>query len=670
MNALSLRQIADTMHISFDALRKRALREHWQWSSETVINHKSTRLFDPAALPEDIRLRLTPESNTLPAVAAPRPVIAVPDKGRKIALARFDLLRLWKEWRTAYKGNAGQADAEFIRGYEHSLCPQLRQVLGPVSIKSLYRWQATLGDAQDYTALIPNYYGRGKGGEPTLSQAERDLFMGLLLQPNKPKIGTAVSNVAFALKKHGLAIEHSPATFRRYAEQFRARNNNIWTLMRDGAKALRDTVEPYIRRDPSKLEVGDVLVSDGHRLNFQVINPFTGKPCRATLIGYLDWKSYHLAGAYIMIEETTQSIAAAMRAAIINLGKTPKVAYQDNGQAFRSRFFTAGSPGFEESGIDGLFARLGIIACFAHPYNARAKVIEGWWNKFTETFERLVPSYTGASIADKPAWTKRNEKWHKALHNEYIPTIDEALEMLAQWQEFAGSLECPHVAGKTCKQVFDEGRGPGVDPATLDDLMMTERVGYIGNHGIRFLGTDYWSDELYGLKQRAIVRYSILDRSSIKVYTTREEFICTAKRVTALHPMAILGTEQDRLEVGNAIAHQRELEQKTMRAAQRLLAPEALPFKVPAVPQPQLSMEQKTPQAALPKSLHIPENATTPKAQLEKLETTGTRPLFAEAYQRYEWHQQNGCQTEEDRQWVEEFRKSDLYRLVYAFHEA
>ncbi len=51
--------------------------------------------------------------------------------------------------------------------------------------------------------------------------------------------------------------------------------------MRDGEKALADKVEPYLKRDASLLEVGDVLVADGHRLNFQVINPFTGKTTRA-----------------------------------------------------------------------------------------------------------------------------------------------------------------------------------------------------------------------------------------------------------------------------------------------------------------------------------------------------------------------------------------------------
>ena len=60
--------------------------------------------------------------------------------------------------------------------------------------------------------------------------------------------------------------------------------------------AFHDKVEQYIVRDISKIEVGDVLIADGHDLNFLVINPFTGKPARAVLVGFLDRKSEALVG--------------------------------------------------------------------------------------------------------------------------------------------------------------------------------------------------------------------------------------------------------------------------------------------------------------------------------------------------------------------------------------
>ena len=58
---------------------------------------------------------------------------------------------------------------------------------------------------------------------------------------------------------------------------------------------------PYISRDIAKLEVGDVLVADGHRLALKCINLFTSKPCRLILIRYLDWKSTALVGYEIML---------------------------------------------------------------------------------------------------------------------------------------------------------------------------------------------------------------------------------------------------------------------------------------------------------------------------------------------------------------------------------
>ena len=128
-------------------------------------------------------------------------------------------------------------------------------------------------------------------------------------------------------------------TFRRFAEHFKKQNYSKWVIMREGEKAYHDKVEPYIKRDISKLEVVDVLIADGHVLNFQVINPFTGRPTRATLVGFLDWKSTALVGYEIMMTENTQCIASALRNAILNLGVIPKVVYQDNGKAFKAKYF-------------------------------------------------------------------------------------------------------------------------------------------------------------------------------------------------------------------------------------------------------------------------------------------------------------------------------------------
>jgi putative transposase len=329
-------------------------------------------------------------------------------------------------------------------------------------------------------------------------------------------------------------------TFRRYADFFKSKHYDKWVLAREGEKALKDKVEPYIVRDASVLEVGSVFISDGHRLNFQVINPFTGKPSRATIVGFLDWKSTGLVGYEIMLEENTQCIASALRNSIINLGIKP---------------------------------------VFAAPYNARAKVIERFFLEFQESFEKMMPSYIGSSIDKKPAYMKRNEKLHKEIHNGYVPTIEEAIRLIDAWLEYKHSQPCPNVKGKSIQQVLDSVPKQTIDINKLDDLMMAQEVKTIGRNGIRFLKSDYYDDSLYGLRGKSIVKYSLFDLSFIKVYSTKGEYLCTAQRVLPTHPMAkYLGDIKDMEDYKQKVVKQKQLKSKTIKAVKKLFTQEEIEF--------------------------------------------------------------------------------------------
>lgn len=139
-----------------------------------------------------------------------------------------------------------------------------------------------------------------------------------------------------------------------------------------------------------------------------------------------------------MLEENTQCIASALRNAIINLNMIPKIVYQDNGRAFRAKYFTD-DKGFGELGFYGLYAKLGIETVFARAYNARSKVIERFFKEFQEGFEKLMPSYVGSSIINKPAYLKRNENFHKNLHQDYVPTIEKTVKIIDMWLKFKNS---------------------------------------------------------------------------------------------------------------------------------------------------------------------------------------------------------------------------------------
>ena len=500
-----------------------------------------------------------------------------PEKSKKIALARLDIVHQWLDFRKK-STNKLQADYDFVNLHNTSNS-HLFKIIGKISRGSLHRWYTMLCSTEDYTKLLPQYkYSKIDEYRTSLTDEEIKIFMSLLLHPNRLCIGKAIALTKYKLKEQGQSFIPADITFRRYAKWFKDNNYDKWVLARDGEKALSDKVEPYIKRDASLLEVGDILVADGHKLAFNVINPFTGKPTRATLVGFLDWKSTALVGYEIMLEENTQCIASALRNAIINLDMIPKVVYQDNGRAFRAKYFTD-DKGFTELGFNGLYTKLGIETVFARPYNARAKVIERFFKEFQEGFEKLLSSHIGSNIQNKPAYLMRNEKLHKQIHNDFIPTLDETIKMIDMWLNFKNSQPCPNAPDKTIAEVLESRERQNVDINQLDDLMLATEVKTIQRNGIRFLNCTYFDERLYGFKSKVLIKYNLFDLTSIKVYTTKGEYLCTAQRVTETHPMAkLLGTVTDFEDYKQKIVKQRKLHKKTINSVKAYLSNDETKF--------------------------------------------------------------------------------------------
>ena len=562
-----------------------------------------------------------------------------PEKCKQIALARLDIVHKWLEFRKQSQ-NKLQADYDFVKLHNTSNS-YLFEVLGKISRGSLHRWYAMLNGTEDYTKLLPQYkYSSVNDYRTVLNDEEIKIFMGLLLHPNRLSIGKAIALTKYKLKEQGQNFIPADITFRRYAKWFKDNNYDKWILARDGEKALSDKVEPYIKRDASLLEVGDILVADGHKLAFQVINPFTGKPCRATLVGFLDWKSAALVGYEIMLKENTQCIASALRNAIINLDMIPKVVYQDNGRAFRAKYFTD-DKGFTEFGFQGLYSKLGIETVFARPYNARAKVIERFFKEFQEGFEKLLPSYIGSSIQNKPAYMMRNEKFHKNLHNEFIPTIEETIKMIDMWLSFKNSQPCPNAPDKTVTEVLSERKRQNIDINILDDLMLATEVKTIQRNGIRFLNCDYFDERLYGFKSKVLIKYNLFDLTSIKVYTPKGEYLCTAERVTETHPMAkLLGDVKDYEDYKQKIVRQRQLKKKTVESVKKYLGTEDIK---------QLKTQVGQSDSHLP--LQTPFKTDSKRVQM----------LFKNNSEKYEYLVKN----DPNNPWITEFKQTKEYQLLY-----
>ena len=584
----------------------------------------------------------------------------ITESAKLTALARVDIVKALQNMRTKYKTKK-EADSIFLDLYNSGMyLPKIHKFIGSISIGTLHRWIWAYEDSEDYRVLLPNYKYTKQGEYNTiLTQEMKDIFIKFLLHPNKFSVTKAIKLTQHILEKKGIENIPHVITFRRYAEHYKKNNYSRWILFREGEKAYHDKVEAYIERDISKLEVGDVLIADGHTLNFQVINPFTGKPTRATLVGFLDWKSTALIGYEIMMSENTQCIASALRNAIINLGMIPKVVYQDNGRAFKAKYFQ--SCDFDEAGFNGIYANLGIKSVFAKPYNARAKVIERFFLEFQEEFEKMMPSYIGTSIENKPAWMKRGEKLHRDMHkkltNNYIPTVQELIKYIDCWLDFHNSKPCPNAPQISIKQCLNSVQRHQIDKNILNDLMMKTEVRTINKHGITFLGLHYRSDSILGLRDSVYIRYSLFDLTKIHVYSTKGEFLCIARQVEKVHPMANhLGTVQDMEQFKQQIQKQQRQFKKAKKDFLKYFPKEQA--EVIEIEQKPILENKKQEQEIIEKPKR--------ERKLSPRELQMYRPIFNTDYEKYEWLMTNGTTNPEDRKWLTNYIRSDEYYNLYA----
>ena len=569
------------------------------------------------------------------------------------ALARVDIVTALMNIRSKYPTKK-EADDVFLDLYNSGMyLPQVFKFVGTISIGTLHRWVKAY-ENYGTKGLLPQRKTNQLGEyNSKLNEEMKKVFLTYLLHPNKFSIGKSISLTKHILEKRGYEDIPCNLTFRRFAEHFKRQNYSKWVIMREGEKAYHDKVEPYIERDISKLEVGDVLIADGHVLNFQVINPFTGRPTRATLVGFLDWKSTALVGYEIMMTENTQCIASALRNAILNLGVIPKVVYQDNGKAFKAKYFQ--HVDFDESGFNGVYASLGIKSVFAKPYNARAKVIERFFKEFQEEFEKMMISYCGSSIENKPAWMKRGEKLHRKLHRKmtgnYIPTVQEVIKYIDCWIDYHNSKPCPNNGQMTIKECLNTVQKQNIDKNILNDLMMKTEVRTINRGEITFLGLHFRNDFLIDLREKVFIRYSLFDLTKVHVYSVKGEFLCIARQVEKVHPMANhLGTVKDMEEFKQQIQKQKRQFNKAKK--------EFLKY-FPAEKTEVLEIEPEE------KVIEIEPHKTEKKRHLTERETQMNIPIFSSNYEKYEWLMQHGCTYPEQRKWLADYIRSDEYINLY-----
>jgi putative transposase len=245
-----------------------------------------------------------------------------------LALAKFQICKLLDE--VILKADKKTIAVErFVNSFNQGSYPALLECVGKISVRSVYRWYRDLSDSNWDISIFEKEL---KPTARTISNKEAEILIPMLLNPNRPLISETLKQAKEEFLKRGIALK-SDVTYRRFIQDWTSRNIDLWTLGRYGMKAFNDKILKDILRDKNRIEVGDILVADGHTMNVMVINPLTGRPQRMTLVMFFDFKSSMPVGWEIMPTENVLTIASALRRAILMLGKclTPNPSPKERG---------------------------------------------------------------------------------------------------------------------------------------------------------------------------------------------------------------------------------------------------------------------------------------------------------------------------------------------------
>ncbi|MGD8388795.1 MAG: Mu transposase C-terminal domain-containing protein [Desulfobacteraceae bacterium] len=601
----------------------------------------------------------------------------LPDWNNRIALARVDFVTqyLSEKDRAKSKGRSKVEAAKlFVKGFNTGRSfPGLYETLGKVAFSTAEGWVRTWkASGHDYTALATKHGCRK--GQRKVTPEEFNSVLSFALHRNRLRKAEAIRLAKRNLERRGIDTPSSIDTLRRALDEWISQNYDRWVFCREGEKALVDKCLPYLERDAGLLEVGEVLVADGHKLNFEILHPETGKAVRMMWVAWYDWASCMPAGWSIMPTENTLCVAAAFRRAVLNLGMIPKVAYLDNGRAFKAKVFNDPNVDFEELGYNGMFGRLGVETIFAWPYNAQSKPVERFFETFGE-MERLMPSYTGTDIDHKPAHMRRNEKLHKKIHEKryggYVPTLEDANRFIMQWVEEYARRPHRGLKGLRPIDVWEAGRGPGVNEEGLRYLMMASEPKPVHRQGVKLFGRYYYDEALYGIKDRVLVRYDLEDLSRVYIYDrTGARLLCEGEPSKPVHPVArISGGPEDVAEVQAQIERKRSLKKQTEAAGREYV--ESAPHLVAIPGRREAAEASEPPRKAKQKTLPRAE-AERIEAEAEKMKVLEIGPRQRRIYdseeERYEDLLERECKGEElpldDMSWMRWFETTEMHARV------
>lgn len=524
------------------------------------------------------------------------PLSSLTDKEFKICQARYDIIMTYREYAEQNKVKSNgltNAKKEFVDLINSRiLCTSSFEIVGSVSFATLERWDKKLRDTNEMMSALAPERKKSNAIPSTLTPEEQDILLKFLKNhyctPVQPTLADTLRMVDCVFRALGKETP-SESKCRRFMFNWIEQNAAIVEARRRGVKAMKDKFMPYIDRDPESIQFMDVLVADGHVMNFQVEYTLPDKSGREipkigrpTLIGWQDMRTGAIMGFELMMTENTMCVASSFRLACMNAAALcgspaaaalPKMVYLDNGKAFKNKFFN------EEvslkNSVGGLFEQLKQYGFkgvqYALPYNAQTKTIERCWRNFLEV-EKQAIHYTGDSISNKPAYLMRNETWHRDALQEDINqkgmlTLQGAYAMITRWvTEYNNRIGNGKYLDGNSPVGLAQQQLPEIDMSNriissdeLSYMIMQRRTCTIKRNGVKINGVWYYNMREMALLPKGqidvIVKYDMFHTDKVYIFRTDGSFWCEAGYFIGqkIHAMYKLGSDEDQRRAKQAI---------------------------------------------------------------------------------------------------------------------
>lgn len=506
------------------------------------------------------------------------------------------------------------------------------------------------------------------GGIAALAPAAQDKFkiptwgavlLSLWQRPQKPSLAYALEKLAQQLPAGTRTPSASMA--RRFLKRMATSEREAGRMLPRELKALK----PFVRRDASELEPGDVYTADGHTFDAEVANPIHGQPFRPEITTVIDWVTRRIEGWSAGLAESAWTVADAWRHAV-ETGGVNTLFYVDRGSGFNSEPITGP--------VTGIEARLGVTVTNSLPYNSQARgVIERSHKTVWVRLAKEFHTYIGADMDPQAA-----KKVYKLTRADVRATGRSPL--LPAWPEFLTRCEAAvaaynarphrglpkardleggrmrHLSPNEMRARFIErGFEPEMLPAAVAaDLFRPYREATTLRGEVRLFNNIYFDGALAPYHgERVRVGYDIHDASRVWVRDATERLICVAKfeankRAAFQQPVIEQAMEK------RVAARQRRLEARLEEVRAELDPPLTLEYQ-DAIELP--AMRSPLPE---PEQIHV-------LAEVERLAVAFKRPMFDTDYQKYEWlldHQE--LWTEDDRGWLGWYTSTGEWQAIYA----